>query len=67
MVLQQQQRHLVRRGGERLDLLEDVEAVGLLLDQSLEPSRLSLDASQASSSGLTSGSSVPLLPSVVTT
>ena len=42
-----EQRDLVGGGGERLDLLEDVEAVGLLLDEALDAARLALDAPQA--------------------
>ncbi len=35
VVLQQQERDLVGGGGHRLDLLQDVQAVGLVLDQAL--------------------------------
>ena len=47
VVLEHEQRHLVGGRGHRLDLLKDVEAVGLVLDQSLDPARLSLDPPQA--------------------
>ena len=47
VVLQQQQRDLVGGGGERLDLLEDVEAVRLLLDEPLDAASLPLDPPQA--------------------
>jgi hypothetical protein len=47
VVLEQQQAYLVGGRGERFHLLEQVEAVGLLLDQPLQPSRLSLDPPQA--------------------
>ena len=46
VVLQQQQPDLVGRGGERLDLLQQVEAVGLFLDQPLQPAGLALDPAQ---------------------
>ena len=38
---------LVGRRGQRLDLLEDVQAVGLLLDEPLDAARLALDPPQA--------------------
>jgi len=47
VILEQQQAHLIGGRRERLDLLEQVEAVGLLLDQPLQASRLSLDPPQA--------------------
>lgn len=47
VVLKQQQANLVGGRGERLDLLEQVEAIGLLLDQSLQATRLPFDPSQA--------------------
>jgi LmbE family N-acetylglucosaminyl deacetylase len=47
VVLDEEQRHLVGRGGQRLDLLEHVEAVGLLVDEPLDPARLPLDPFQA--------------------
>ena len=47
VVLEQEQRDLVGGGGHRLDLLEDVEAVGLLLDEALDAARLALDPPQA--------------------
>ena len=47
VVLEEQQCDLVGGRGERLDLLEDVEAVRLLLDEALDAPRLALDAAQA--------------------
>ena len=47
MVLEEEQGDLVGRCGERLDLLQDVEAVGLVLDQALDPAGLALDPPQA--------------------
>jgi hypothetical protein len=46
VILEQQQGHLVRRGGQRLDLLQHVQAVRLLADQSLQATRLPLDPLQ---------------------
>ena len=46
VVLEQRQRNLVGRRGQGLDLLEHVEAVGLLVDQALDAARLPLDASE---------------------
>ena len=54
VVLEQQQRHLVGRRGQRLDLLQDVEAVRLLVDEALEAPSLALDPPQA-------GDEVPLV------
>jgi hypothetical protein len=51
VVLEDQHRDLVRGGGERLDLLQDVEAVRLVADKSLEAARLSLDATEAVQQG----------------
>jgi len=47
MVLEHEQRNLVRGRGQRLHLLEDVEAIGLVLDQTLDPAGLALDPPQA--------------------
>ena len=47
VVLHEQQRHLVRGGGQRLDLLQDVQAVGFLADQPLEAAGLALDPLEA--------------------
>ena len=46
VVLEQEQRDAVGGRGHRLDLLEDVEAVGLLLDEPGDPAHLSLDPAQ---------------------
>lgn len=46
VVFQDQHRDLVGGGGHGLDLLEDVEAVGLVLDQALEATGLTLDPAQ---------------------
>ena len=51
---------LVGRGGQRLDLLEDVEAVGLVLDQPLQPRAWpSIRRSRFSSSRAVLGVRVP--------
>ena len=47
VILQQQETHLVGRGGERLHLLQEVQAVGLFLHQSLQAAGLALDPPQA--------------------
>lgn len=47
VILHEQQRDLVGRRGQRLHLLEDVEAVGLVLDEPLKSARLPLDPAQA--------------------
>ena len=46
VVFEDQEGDLVGRGGHGLDLLEDVEAVGLIFDQPLDPTSLSLDPPQ---------------------
>ena len=46
VVLEQQQPHLIGGRRERLDLLEEIQAIGLLLDQPLKAPRLSLDPPQ---------------------
>jgi len=46
VILQQQETHLVGRGGERLHLLQEVQAVGLFLHQSLQAAGLALDPAQ---------------------
>lgn len=47
VVLEDEQRDPVRRRDERLDLLQDVEAVRLLVDEPGDPARLALDPPQA--------------------
>ena len=47
VVLEHEQRDLVGGSGHRLDLLENVEAVGLVLDQALDPAGLALDPPEA--------------------
>ena len=47
VILDQEQANLVGGGGKGLDLLEDVEAVRLLLDEALDAACLALDAAQA--------------------
>lgn len=46
VILEQQERHLVCGGGQGVDLLKDLEAIGLLFDQALDSTRLPLDPPQ---------------------
>ncbi len=48
VILEHQQRNLVGGRGHRLDLLEDVEAIGFVLDEALDPACLALDPPEAS-------------------
>ena len=47
VVLEHEQRDLIGGGSHCLDLLEDVEAVRLVLDETLDPAGLPLDPPQA--------------------
>ena len=47
VVFEHEQRDLVGGSGHRLDLLENVKAVGLVLDQALDPAGLALDPPEA--------------------
>jgi hypothetical protein len=46
VVFQDQHGHLVRSGGHGFDLLQDLQAVRLVLHQALEPTGLSFDPAQ---------------------
>lgn len=46
VIFEEEERHLVGGGGHRLDLLKDLEAVGLLFDQALHATGLPLDPPQ---------------------
>jgi len=48
VVLEHQKGHLVGGRGHGLDLLEDVEAIGFVLDEALDPASLALDPPEPS-------------------